>query len=74
MQNRKNVARENGWTRIPQARRHAYVYVLLFLGAVVGNDVMNAVNPTPSDEPTAAIRAEAARIEGMKESAISLYR
>jgi hypothetical protein len=74
MQHRNAAARKSGWTKIPEGRRHFYVYALLFLGAVVGNSLKNAITgPVPSDEPTAALRAEAARIEGMKDSVKSLY-
>lgn len=74
MQHRKST-REFGWNKIPAARRHFYVYTLLFLGAVVGNNVKNAITgPVEKDEPTAAMRAEVSRLEGMKDSAVSLYR
>jgi len=74
MQERKTT-RELGWNKIPAARRHVYVYALLLLGAVVGNNVKNAfAGPVQDDQPTAALRANAARLEGMKDTAASLYR
>lgn len=66
------IRRQLQWNKIPSARRHFYVYSLLLLGAVVGNNIKNAVvGPVEKDAPVAAT---AARVEGMKQSVKELYR
>ena len=70
---RSNRSRRlSSWQRIPSARRHFYVYSLLLLGAIVGNNVKNVIaGPIENDSPVAS---DAARMEGMKQSVKELYR
>jgi|SoiMethySBSTD1v2_1073268.scaffolds.fasta_scaffold2920053_1 hypothetical protein len=63
---------EKSWRKIPAGRRHVYVYILLLLGAVAGNNFKNAMVGA-DEEDFAATGAEIARMQGMKESTQSLY-
>lgn len=69
----QNTKRNRGsaWNRIPTVRRHVYVYTLLLLGAIVGNNVKNSIAGTDNDTITANAGA---RLAGMKSTADSLYR
>lgn len=74
MQHRSNKrSSKQGWNAIPAGRRHIYVYTLLLLGAVVGNDIRGGLAAPPTDENLRSARAEVSRLEGMKETAVTLY-
>ena len=69
---RRSFHRVLSWKRIPAGRRHFYVYSLLLLGAIVGDRSYDVI-AAGENEDMAAAQAEVARIEGMKESTLSLY-
>ncbi|HKX62734.1 MAG TPA: hypothetical protein VJS65_12830 [Verrucomicrobiae bacterium] len=59
------------WNRIPRRRRHAYIYVLFLLCAVVGNDICRSV-ASPSEE--IATSNPPSRVENLKAKTNLLYR
>jgi len=71
MQRRRN--HNWSWRRIPAVRRHFYVYTLLLLGAVVGNQVKGVLFGLDEDSNSKASAAEVQRLQGMKEMTASLY-
>ena len=59
------------WNRIPRHRRQVYVYVLLLLSAVVGNDICRSF-ASPSEE--VATSNTLSRVENLKAKTNLLYR
>jgi hypothetical protein len=58
------------WNRIPRHRRHAYVYVLLLLGAIVGNNITRAIADVSEEAPANA----PSHMENVKDRTNLLYR
>ena len=48
---RRKVRFDLSWNRIPRFRRHVYVYALLLLGAIVGNNISHAFSDLSDDVP-----------------------
>jgi hypothetical protein len=59
------------WNRIPRHRRQVYVYVLLLLCAIVGNDICRSI-AGPSEE--VATGNTPSRVENLKAKTNLLYR
>jgi hypothetical protein len=59
------------WSRIPRTRRHVYVYVLLLLGAIVGNNISQAISGASDDVSNGNARSQ---VGNMKDRANLLYR
>jgi hypothetical protein len=68
---RRKVRFEMKWNRIPRVRRHLYVYVLLTLSAVVGNNISQAFSE-PSDETPNQMSSS--NIDNMKVKTNLLYK
>jgi hypothetical protein len=58
------------WNKVPRRRRQAYVYILLLLGAIVGNDITSAI----ADESEDVSSDTPSHYEHVKDRANLLYR
>ena len=58
------------WNKIPRYRRHFYVYVLLLLGAVVGNNFTRAIADVSEDT---AAQNTPSRMENLRSKTNLLY-
>jgi hypothetical protein len=59
------------WNRIPSHRRQVYIYVLLLLSAILGNDICRSL-AGPSEE--IATSNTPSRVENLKAKTNLLYR
>ena len=68
---RKRTRVDLNWKRIPRKRRHVYVYVLLLLGAIVGNNISHALSDPSENE---ASKDTPSHVESLKAKTNLLYR